>query len=597
MDLRATLAPYSVHDASLKHLIECLEHTSIPQLTESLVASGLADLALQLDESNSLTKLPLLREAGLGAAPGQSPGPVSLYIPCFNGAAFLNDVLPAALGQSYPLAEIFVVDDGSTDASAAIARGLGITVVQHPKNLGLAAARNTAIAHAKTPFLACLDADAAPDRYWLERLMPSFDDAKVAGAGGRLVEQHTLSIADRWRARMMAQHYGDKPLSQQAIFGCNGVFRLQVLRSLGGYNQSYTRSYEDIDLSKRLLLAGHDTRYHPDALCRHQRRDTPVSVTDTCFQWRLPHLLSLGFTSSSSAFGGTLGTNLRHDLREIEELASTGDLELSYPSLLMLLRSPLRISKLVAENFSDSERGAITNLAYALLLRALALFDLSPLTKKILAADLRAGISELQTEAQTDAWLSRCGLRNAGDLLSSYFSSDNAFASSLVGVLGALPDVVRFRPEIAKGLEVSAAQCHDGSNAELPQAETLVLNFPSGAGAVTCSTLRSSNNLNVQLGPSAHLSLDIRERLVGAEVSSFVVNSAPGQEMVALWWGLFLASSLPSAHCVVSYEAPGPSPLNSFAAKAQASALLKLVKQCTNLSVNSDCRSSREILG
>lgn len=83
---------------------------------------------------------------------------ISVVIPAYNAAGFLPRCLDSVFAQTVRPQEVIVVDDGSTDNTAAVARRLGAKVVRRP-NGGLAAARNTGIAHASSEWIALLDAD------------------------------------------------------------------------------------------------------------------------------------------------------------------------------------------------------------------------------------------------------------------------------------------------------------------------------------------------------------------------------------------------------------------------------------------------------
>ena len=86
--------------------------------------------------------------------------PVTVVVPAYRATETLARALASARAQQpYPPAEILVVDDGSRDGTAALARECGATVLVHEHNRGLAAARNTAVAAATQPWLAFLDAD------------------------------------------------------------------------------------------------------------------------------------------------------------------------------------------------------------------------------------------------------------------------------------------------------------------------------------------------------------------------------------------------------------------------------------------------------
>jgi glycosyltransferase involved in cell wall biosynthesis len=93
---------------------------------------------------------------------------VSILIPAYNAEEFLADTLRSAIAQTWEPKEIIVVDDGSTDQTAAIARQFtsqGVRVVTQ-KNQGAAAARNTAYSLSQGDYIQWLDADdlLAPDK-------------------------------------------------------------------------------------------------------------------------------------------------------------------------------------------------------------------------------------------------------------------------------------------------------------------------------------------------------------------------------------------------------------------------------------------------
>lgn len=89
-----------------------------------------------------------------------SPAPdVSVVVPVFNGERYLAEALASLHAQTGPTLEIIVVDDGSTDGSAEIARSVpGVRCLTQP-NQGAAAAKNRGIEAARGTFLSFLDSD------------------------------------------------------------------------------------------------------------------------------------------------------------------------------------------------------------------------------------------------------------------------------------------------------------------------------------------------------------------------------------------------------------------------------------------------------
>jgi glycosyltransferase involved in cell wall biosynthesis len=85
---------------------------------------------------------------------------IGVVIPCYNAESYIAAAIDSVLSQTLPPSRIVVVDDGSTDSSAEVARRFGdrVSVISRP-NGGISAARNTGIGVCDTALLAFLDAD------------------------------------------------------------------------------------------------------------------------------------------------------------------------------------------------------------------------------------------------------------------------------------------------------------------------------------------------------------------------------------------------------------------------------------------------------
>lgn len=102
--------------------------------------------------------------SALGRAGDMTPSsgvlPVTVVVPVHNRADALARALDSIAAQRpRRAAEVVVVDDGSSDASAEVARQRGARIIRHELNRGQVAARNTAITHATQPWIAFLDSD------------------------------------------------------------------------------------------------------------------------------------------------------------------------------------------------------------------------------------------------------------------------------------------------------------------------------------------------------------------------------------------------------------------------------------------------------
>ena len=112
---------------------------------------------------------------------------VSVVIPSYNQARYLAEAIESALRQSHPRVEVVVADDGSTDASPAIASRYPVRLLRHP-NAGVSTTRNLALAESTGDFVVFLDAD--------DRLMP---DAIAAGVRELAADPAAAFAAGRYR--------------------------------------------------------------------------------------------------------------------------------------------------------------------------------------------------------------------------------------------------------------------------------------------------------------------------------------------------------------------------------------------------------------
>lgn len=184
---------------------------------------------------------------------------VSVMVTVFNEEKHLEACLDSLARQTLPDFEAIIVDDGSSDASASIAQHY---VVSDPRfrliqqnNRGGAAARNRALAEARAPFVAVMDADDIAKSHRLERQLACFQrDPRlcVVGAAITLITDRGEIIRDSVNPSDHASIERSLLGSRRCMHDPTAMIRTEALRAVGGYREQLTSAY-DYDLWLRML--------------------------------------------------------------------------------------------------------------------------------------------------------------------------------------------------------------------------------------------------------------------------------------------------------------------------------------------------------
>lgn len=196
--------------------------------------------------------------------------------------------------------EVIVVDDGSTDDTAQIARAGGAAVVSLEDGPGLTAARNAGVEAAAAGVIAFTDDDCLPHPNWLAELADAMADPAVDGVGGKIVpacehdfllgylEAHNplsplpgeLLVSNRAGYRLglylkgvirpPAEPPAGSPL--YSVVGANMAFRRELLLELGGFDEALPFTGDEEDLCRRAHARRGGARllYRPEAVVVHQ---------------------------------------------------------------------------------------------------------------------------------------------------------------------------------------------------------------------------------------------------------------------------------------------------------------------------------------
>ena len=182
----------------------------------------------------------------------RAAGAVSVIVPLYNHETYLDEALRSIREQTRPPEQIIVVDDGSTDASAEVARRHAphVTLI-FQANQGIASARNAGLAAATGEFIAFLDADDLWPRDSLERRLDVLEADAALDATYGLVEQFVSPEIDP--ASLAHLHL---PQGRTAArFAGAILLRRRVIDRIGFFDPAI-RVGEMIDFSARLQDSG-----------------------------------------------------------------------------------------------------------------------------------------------------------------------------------------------------------------------------------------------------------------------------------------------------------------------------------------------------
>lgn len=188
--------------------------------------------------------------------PGDPAFAVDVVIPCYNAASFLRAAIDSVMDQGLPGVRIVLVDDGSTDDSAAIASAYGPQVSTHwQPNAGIAAARNAGIERSQAPWLAFLDADDLWTEDSLKARFQAFAEAPETDlVFGRLEQFHSPELDAAARARLPIE-----VTPSDARFAGTLLARRESFLRVGAFNTTL-KVGEMIDWIARAEAAGLRTR-------------------------------------------------------------------------------------------------------------------------------------------------------------------------------------------------------------------------------------------------------------------------------------------------------------------------------------------------
>jgi hypothetical protein len=214
---------------------------------------------------------------------------VAAVIPHWNRAELLSTALKSLAMQTRGFDEVIVVDNGSTDNSAKVARELGARFLPLGRNTGFAWAVNRGIEEAQADWIAIVNNDVTLDAGWLQNLLHAAEESQAPVAEqkwfatGKTLSATDTSVIDatfdelsrggcacRCGAGRPDAPVWNEPRPIRIAPMTAALFRADLFREIGSLDEAFESYLEDVDFGLRCSLRGFGGVYVPSAIAYHR---------------------------------------------------------------------------------------------------------------------------------------------------------------------------------------------------------------------------------------------------------------------------------------------------------------------------------------
>jgi GT2 family glycosyltransferase len=220
---------------------------------------------------------------------------ISVVIVNWNRRDLLRACLDSLAAQTFTDFEIIVVDNGSTDDSAAMVREYPrpIKLIENRENRGFCAANNQGFAVSQSEYIALLNNDAEADPGWLQAMLdaiqikPDVGETDIGMVASKILVWEDPRIIDKCghliypdgqnRGRGHGQMDQGQFNRQEEVLwpdGCAALYRRAMLNEVGGFDEEFFAYADDAELGLRARIAGWTCLYAPGAVVKHHRGAT-----------------------------------------------------------------------------------------------------------------------------------------------------------------------------------------------------------------------------------------------------------------------------------------------------------------------------------
>lgn len=215
---------------------------------------------------------------------------VSVIIPCYNDAHYIEQAVHSALNQTYSNIEVIVVDDGSNPETKVVLKNLErhIKKLITQENQGQSTARNVGIKEANGAYILVLDSDDFFESSFCEKAISTLALKNEI----KIVSCHTQLLFDDGRREVFEMMGGNLAcfLCKNYALG-SAMFRKEDWLSAGGYDENMKQGYEDWEFYIRLLKYGGSAEIIQEALYTYRKRRNTTTDKANTKKYELLHYI------------------------------------------------------------------------------------------------------------------------------------------------------------------------------------------------------------------------------------------------------------------------------------------------------------------
>jgi glycosyltransferase involved in cell wall biosynthesis len=211
---------------------------------------------------------------------------ISIVIPCYNDAIYIEQSVESALNQTYSNIEIVVVDDGSNEETKAVLKKIEhkITKLITQENQGQSTARNVGIREAKGAYVLVLDSDDYFEASFCEKALEQFTQNKEI----KIVSSHTNRIFDNNTTDIFKP--GGGQIADFLLKNCamgSAMFKKMDWKKINGYDEMMRNGFEDWEFYIRLIKDEGRAHVIPEPLFNYRLRKNSTTNKANQIKYKL----------------------------------------------------------------------------------------------------------------------------------------------------------------------------------------------------------------------------------------------------------------------------------------------------------------------